>query len=312
MKTLIRRSESPTLHEHALGIQIGSVCCELRCQDTEIYDKLQKVYHNYLTDEEADVTAVIELTDRMSVDKLRSVLERTRYIHKGNRFRTTSKLINGDYYPESRTIKITGERNLLDPDVEINNLNQLISAAYYSACKTKYDMNPPAMLVHACGILRHDRVLVFTGPSEIGKTTVAQLCGEKHGEVFNDEMLLMSRPGPNGNGVTIQNAPILGDLLPGRNTAAPLSCIFLLKQNNRTSLRYLDKAEAYLRFIRQIIAPTCIGYLDKRTVYSLMADFSAEIVKAVPIYELEFNRDANALWQIANELEGIPGGGPLK
>ena len=307
MKTSGRKSRSITSSDHTLRIQIGSVCCELRCRDSEIHHKLQKLYLNYLTDEEADVAVEMELTNRVSIEKLRSVLERTRYINQGNRFRSTSKLIKGSYDPEKRTIKITGEKKLLDPDNKINNLNQLLSAAYYSACKTKYDMNPPAMLVHACGILRNDRALVFTGPSDIGKTTIAKLCGKKHGEIFNDEMVLMSRPGLNGNGVTIQNTPILGDLLPGRNMAARIRCVFILKQNNRTSLRYLDKPEAYLRFIRQIIAPSCIGYLDKRSVYSLMADFSAEVIKSVPIYELEFNRDGNALWQMADELEGLSG-----
>ena len=71
-------------------------------------------------------------------------------------------------------------------------------------------------------------------------------------------------------------------------------------------IRYLDRTEAYLRFIRQIISPACIGQKDKRSVYSIMADFSAEVIRAVPVYELEFNLDKESLWQIASELEGVP------
>lgn len=305
MKALLSRKESATEFEHALKLQIGSICCELRCNDAGTVQKLQGLYHDYLTDAEADVTVDLEVISRMSADKLGAVLTRSRYMRHGNTFRSSGKLLKGNYDLASRTVKITGEKGLLDPDNKANLLNQLVSVAYYSACKMKYQTNPPAMLVHACGILRNGQAIIFSGPSEIGKTTVARLCGDRHGEVFNDEILLMSRPGSNGNGVMIQNTPILGDFLPGRNTTAPLKCIFLLKQNGRTAWRYLDKAEAYLRFIRQIIGPSCVGNYDKKTAYSIMADFSSEVVQAVPVYELEFNQDSNALWRITDEIEGI-------
>ncbi len=307
MKALLQRKESMTKLEHTFRIQIGSICSEIRCNDAEINQKLQTLYHDYLTDAEPDVTVELELTSRMSIDKLSSVLTRSRYMRHGNNFRSSGKLLKGQYNLVSRTVKISGEKALIDPDNKINLLNQLVSVAYYSACKMKYQTNPPAMLVHACGILRNGQALLFAGPSQIGKTTIARLCGDKHGEVFNDEILLMSRPGSNGNGVIIQNTPILGDLLPGRNASAPLRCIFMLKQNNRTAWRYLDKAEAYLRFLRQIIGPSCVGNYDKKTAYSIMADFSSEVVQAVPVYELEFNQDCNALWRITDELEGISG-----
>lgn len=306
MKALLPRKESATKFEHTFRLQIGSICCELRCNDAEIHQKLQMLYRNYLTDTKSDVTVELELISRMSTDKLSSVLTRSRYMRHGNNFRSSGKLLKGQYDLDSRTVKITGEKALINPDNKFNLLNQLVSMSYYSACKMKYNTNPPAMLIHACGIIRNGQALIFAGPREIGKTTIARLCSERHGEVFNDEILLMSRPGSNGNGVIIQNTPILGDFPPGRNAEAPLRCIFMLKQNNRTAWRYLNKAEAYLRFMRQIIGPSCVGNYDKRTAYSIMADFSSEVVQVVPIYELEFNMDSNALWRITDELEGIP------
>jgi hypothetical protein len=306
MKALLPRKESVTKFEHTFRLQIGSICCELRCNDAEIHQKLQMLYRNYLTDTKSDITVELEVISRMSTDKLSSVLTRSRYMRHGNNFRSSGKLLKGQYDLDSRTVKITGEKALVNPDNKFNLLNQLISMSYYSACKMKYNTNPPAMLIHACGIIRNGQALIFAGPCEVGKTTIARLCSERHGEVFNDEILLMSRPGSNGNGVIIQNTPILGDFPPGRNAEAPLRCICMLKQNNRTAWRYLSKAEAYLRFMRQIIGPSCVGNYDKRTAYSIMADFSSEVVQAIPVYELEFNMDSNTLWRITDELEGIP------
>ncbi|MFH0914753.1 MAG: hypothetical protein V1849_05665, partial [Chloroflexota bacterium] len=108
------------------------------------------------------------------------------------------------------TITITGERSLVNPDREFNHLNQLLSLAYYSACKVKYDGQPPAFLVHSCGIVRDGKAVMFCGPCDAGKTTIARLCGEQYGQVINDEMLLVSRS-PQGKGrLAVQGVPIIG------------------------------------------------------------------------------------------------------
>ena len=306
MRSALKMKQNMPSYNHTLDIKIGSINCALRCQDSEIHNKLQRLYHDFLTEEPADITVEIETLDRLNPEDVSAALAKTRFKHKGNRIRTTSRIVKGHYDLDRRTIKIKGERSLLDPDMDFNHLNQLLTAAYYSACRVKYNNIPPAMLVHACGILRYGRVQIFTGPSDVGKTSIARIFGEHHSEVLNDEMLLMSRPSSNGTGISIQSVPIIGDLLPGRSVAAPLRCILILKRSNKTMIRYLDRTEAYLRFIRQIISPACIGQKDKRSVYSIMADFSAEVIRAVPVYELEFNLDKESLWQIASELEGVP------
>ena len=96
---------------------------------------------------------------------------------------------------------------------------------------------------------------------------------------------------------------MLGDFPQGLNEVAPLGCVLLLKQSNRTLIRPLDRIEAYLRFIRQIICPAYIGQSAGRAVYTLMAEFSDEVTAAVPFYELEFTLDRDMLWETVAELE---------
>ena len=149
MRTLLKRKEPKTGCIHTLGIQIGEINCSLRCSDTEIYEKLYTVYQNYLTEEPADITVELELTDNLSVEKIESILTRSRYMHQGKHFRSSGKLVKGKYDMESNTVNITGERNLVNPDnIKLNLLNQLIAMAYYTGCKMKYNGSPPpAMLV---------------------------------------------------------------------------------------------------------------------------------------------------------------------
>jgi hypothetical protein len=287
-------------------LQLGSVCCALKCRDAEDYKKLMKLkrrYHGFLTQQPADITIEMEGTDRLSPDDLSAAIADDKYFHEENLFRSTSQAVSGKYDLMRGYIKITGERGLANPDMEGNHLNQLLSLAYYSACKMKYDGHPPEMIVHACGILRSGQALLFTGPSEAGKTTIARFCRKQDGEVINDEMLLVSRPDKDGNGIKVENAPFLGRVSSGRNIKAPLRCIFLLKKGSETLIRNMDRAEAYLRLMRQIITPAYIGQKDKRAVLSLMSEFSDVLTKSVPVYELEFNLDEKALWWAVGELE---------
>ena len=292
---------------HTINLQIGSVCCAIRYRDDEVDSMLRRLYHDFITENPADITIELKETSRMNPDDLETVVARSEYIQEKNRFRTTEKIISGRYDLLRRTIRIAGDKNLLNPDLEVNHLNQLLTMAYYAACVMKYKNNPPEMLVHACGIVHDGYVIIFSGPSESGKSTIARLCSERHIEVINDEMLLVSRPGLNGS-VSVRNAPIIGEFQPRRSIAAPLRCVFLLKKGDSTRLHSIDKADAYLHFIRQVISPSCIGQKDKRSVYSLMADFSADITNNVPVYELEFNLDGESLWRIIESVNGAHGG----
>jgi hypothetical protein len=55
--------------------------------------------------------------------------------------------------------------------------------------------------------------------------------------------------------------------------------------------------------MRQIISPACVGQKDKRTIYSIMADFSDQVTAAIPVYELEFTLDGEALWQTVGDVQ---------
>ena len=301
-RTEKRRKENN--NGHILGIQIGSVCCGLRCKEDDDFDRLQRLYHDFPAKQPIDINIDLEATDRVNPDDMGSIMSGTVFTHEDNQFRSSSRVVAGSYDLTNRFISITGERSLTDPKRDYNHLNRLIALAYYSACKVKYNGSaPPALLLHCCGIIRNGRAILFSGPSETGKTSIAHMCGEQYGTVLNDEMVLITRPTSNGNGISAQGAPILGGYSTRQNTTVPLSFIMMMKRGDQTAVHNLNKADAYLRLMRQVITPAYIGQKGVRDVYSLMADFSSEVAEAIPIYELEFNLDEKALWQIVTEIE---------
>jgi hypothetical protein len=286
-----------------LPIQIGDVCCAISCNDPEISNHLGFLFKDFISNQAADISIELRTNEGRTTAEVATALCDTRYKHEGGRFITTSELLAGTYDLSGHVINITGDRNLLDPELEYNLLNRLLCLGYYSACKIKYDGNPPALLVHGCGILRHGWALIFAGPSGSGKTTVARLCGERYGHTINDEILLVSRPDPDRNTLHVRGTPIVGSYSHHSTVQAPLRCILLLKKGPGPKIHELSKTEAYLRFMRQVIAPSYIGQQDRRVIYSLIADFSSEVVATTRFFELEFSLDPCSLWQSIEQLE---------
>ena len=163
------------------------------------------------------------------------------------------------------------------------------------------------MLVHSCGILRNGEVSLFAGPSETGKSTIGRLCGEDYGLPLNDEMVLLSWPHPPDRSLLVHSAPIFGELPFRLNTSASLARVLMLKQSQRTAVRRLVRKEAYLRFMYQIINPAHFRQTDKRAIFSLIAEFTDEVTKVTPFYELEFTRDRNLLWEVETKIAELKG-----
>ena len=147
--------------------------------------------------------------------------------------------------------------------------------------------------------------MLFVGPSEAGKTTIARLCSGEWSEVLNDEMALLSHHRPGAGVITARGIPILGGLSQRLNTVAPLKCVFLLKQSKQTKARRMSQVEAYLCFIRQVISPEYIGLTERQSLFTQIADFANEVTSSVPFYELEFSLDKERLWQVLEDIEKV-------
>jgi hypothetical protein len=292
--------------DREVRVQIGDVCCSFKCDNAEVLGNLGRLLGNFLCTNRVDTTIELEATDRLRPEETESAMARARYKHNGGEFRTTDSLITGRYDTTGSTISLKGEKNLLNPDLEVNAVNQLLSLSYYTACKARHNGNPPAMLVHSSAVLYNGWAVLFVGPCESGKSTIARMCDGRFGQAINDETVLLSRPhhdnGDNGT-VTVYGVPHIGEIESRPNASAPLSCIMMLKQSHRTAARRLERMESYVRFLRQIITPAYIGQTDRRAIFSLMADFSNEITGAVPFYELEFTLDGEPLGKLLGELE---------
>ena len=291
------------LSNHTLHVQLGSICCAVKCHNEELLDRLTHLYSDFPALQEPDITLEVKTVENMSLTEFETALPKLTFSHDGDFFTTTHSLASGKRNLNAGTVSIEAETLFLDHDSGRGYINEALCAVYFTACKLKYNGVPPAFIVHSCGILHHDQVLLFAGPSGTGKSTVARFCDMEYGQVLNDEALLLYRPHRDSNTLMVEGIPIIGELPKRLNITAPLRVVLLLKQGRNTSLRRLDRMEAYVRFMRQIANPAFIGQMDKRAVYSLITDFSSEVTEITPFYELEFTLDQISLLEVLKELE---------
>jgi hypothetical protein len=301
--TELKRDDILLSANHEMRIEIGDVCCSLNCHDGDVLGNLKQLYRNFLSDKPADVIITLDVVDRLNADELEEALSQTSLTLEGNHFVAAGLTLEGEFDIANRTLSMAVEKLLFNPCLEFKLMNRLFPMVYHTIYRAKYGGRPSAMLVHSCGILRRGQVLLFIGPCNAGKTTIAQLCGDQHGQVVNDEMLLVSWLHRGTGSLLARGVPIIGGISQRLNTEGLLRCILALKQSNRTTVRRLDRLEAYLRLIHQVLLPEQFGANNSHSSLSMTTEFSDYVTRMVPFYELEFTMDRTALWQVIEELE---------
>jgi hypothetical protein len=117
-------------------------------------------------------------------------------------------------------------------------------------------------------------------------------------------MLLLTGTLQHGDSLITQGVPIIGGVSQRLNVKAPPACIMMLKQAEKTSIRPLDRVDAYLRLMRQMIAPRVL--IDTDDTAAMLAEttrFADILTKALPCYELEFTLEKAPLWETVAEIE---------
>ncbi len=137
------------------------------------------------------------------------------------------------------------------------------------------------VMLHAAAVVHGGGARVFCGPSESGKTTVAQLAGER--AVLSDESVVL-RPGADGYRACA--TPFFGEAGPVATQSsgeAPLTAIYFLRKSGGFAHRRLTRREAVQRAFSQVFLPKGLPAVAE----AMLANLDA-ITAAVPSFELEF------------------------
>jgi hypothetical protein len=166
------------------------------------------------------------------------------------------------------------ERRVSNADFRVAaNLRQVYSA--FMPCFS-------ALLIHACGIVRNGKAVLFLAPSGGGKTTVIGLSlGDP---VLSDDQIVLRQQ----DGIVSAHGTPLGSVIGGPH-AAPLGGLILLEKSDHFELQRVRPAEllqyswaaqpAYTFFLPQDL---------RRATFHILYDACHQ----APVYRMHFLRDS--------------------
>ena len=143
-------------------------------------------------------------------------------------------------------------------------------------------------LFHCAYIDHNGKAILFTAPSETGKSTQAELWNRYRGaEIINGDRAVIRLT----NGTLVaEGIPFAGSSRYCKNRSLPIEAVVYLAQAPRTSIRRMTGYEAFSRIWEGI----CVNMWDRDDV-ELVSAVAQKVADKIPIYYLPCTPDEEAV-----------------
>ena len=151
--------------------------------------------------------------------------------------------------------------------------------------------------IHGSGIVQNDEAIIFSAPSQTGKSTMANnwLKLKEKSSVFNDDKPFIFKQ---DNKLYVSGSPWSGKDVINENIVLPLKTIIFLKQGKTNKITRLHEKDKIYYFFRNINRPK-----DKRSWKKMLETIDYTIIN-IPMYLAEITKDISAAKYIYDTIYG--------
>jgi len=150
--------------------------------------------------------------------------------------------------------------------------------------------------LHASAISFNNDALLFSAPSQTGKSTQTRLWKER----FPDEIRYINDDKPllyeKDDKIYVAGTPFSGSSVLNENIVKPLKALFFLEQGKQNKLIRLEKNEVLPLFMKNIMRP------KEKEIWDKMFFVIEKIIDRIPIYLFFSTPDLSAVKAVYQEL----------
>jgi hypothetical protein len=155
------------------------------------------------------------------------------------------------------------------------------------------------LLIHACGAERDGNVLIFTGPSGAGKTTIARLLeGQAGARILSDDRIVLRREGEQ---LWAHGTPWHGDAPLSLAAGARVAALHVIRHAPEVLAEPLAGAAAATAVLGNAFLPA-----HDPAGAAAALDFAARLVARVPVIRLGFPKDERLVRYAFGSAPGRP------
>jgi hypothetical protein len=259
----------------SLTLSIANLGLKIECHNAAVINQLRDRFAGF------DQAAAIDLSVRVQIDPDRAAapIDRPAKFKNGS-IHFTSIGFTGSIDPLNRHGQLT-----ISPHWPLDDIEYFARVAY-----TLLAFEAGGLMLHATGIVRHDRAYLFFGPSGSGKSTTARNSADKL--ILNDDLIIL-RPDHQhwlAYATPFWNRP---QLRPNTNMRAPLAGLYHLVQDRSVFIESIDAARA----VAEVTASAPVISGDPQRSLALLDCIDQILHAQIPIKHLHLLPDAS-FWDV--------------
>lgn len=265
--------------KYELKIEVANIVTSLELDDSFLLQQLKETFSEFLSTKPAEINIGVKIVDNLKAQK---------YSPLGLSFSGEEVIIKADeFFGRMDLSKRKGEVDLLPPYAKGSLANFLRNI--YNILITREG----GLILHACGIVKDTKAYIFFGPSQSGKSTVAQL--SKDYTILSDDLIVIKKI--NGS-CKVFGTPYWDRLKEdqGKKGIFGIAGLFKLVKDNKTYLKRLSYAQGMAE------ALTLPGIPKEHQPIDKLLSISSQLVKEAPCYELHFLPNKSFWKHIEKEL----------